>query len=87
MLNFYDINGKQEHIKTIPVMDELESVVILSKEHSSLLLGIAAVSNTGAVVGKKRARAADEAQVLLTGGLKGLIRAFRLTYDVRQSLQ
>lgn len=81
VLNFYSINGKPAHLKTVPVMDELEGVQLLNAAHSAVLLG--AASKTSAK-GKKRSRDAELVQrVLVTGGLKGVLRLFTVSYEVR----
>jgi len=81
VLNFYSIQGKPSHLKTVPVMDELEGVVLLSAAHSAALLGASA--GAGAA-GKKRSRESDSGErVLVTGGLKGVLRLFKVTFEVR----
>lgn len=78
VLNFYSIKSKPEHLKTVPVMDELESVVLLSPAHSAAILGA-----VKPVAGKKRSRESDSVDhVLVTGGIKGILRVFKVTCEV-----
>lgn len=82
VLNFYSLQDKNTHIKTVPVMDELESVLILDASDSAALLGS---SFTGGVAGRKRARDGDGNAVelvVITGGLKGVLRLSKITYNV-----
>lgn len=86
-MNFYDLN-EQKHLKTVPVMDELEGVVILDYKHSRELLSAEEYSSRGVVQHpekKKRGRSdvsADDSFVVITGGLKGVIRIFKISIEV-----
>ena len=64
------------HIKTIPVMDELSAVILLSKQDSASILNS---SSSGARrKGETSSISAPSVHVLVTAGQKGLLRLFRM---------
>lgn len=82
VLNFYSLAGKPEHLKTVPVMDELEGVLLLTAQHSAAILGAAVAS------GKKRSRETGYIErILVTGGLKGVVRMYKVSFEVRDCLR
>jgi U3 small nucleolar RNA-associated protein 13 len=90
VLNFYNLQDKNTHLKTVPIMDELESVVLLSSVHSAALLGSspAAGSAKAGAVSKKRAREGGVKElVLLTGGMRGSLRVLKISYEAGSMTQ
>lgn len=69
MVNFYDLR-EYKHIKTVPVMEELEGVVLLNEEHSAQLLSATA---TPASKAKN-----THTHVLVTAGEAGVLKFFKV---------
>lgn len=83
-MNFYDLN-ELKHLKTVPVMDELEGVVVLHPRHSRGVLAANREVANHATDNKKRGRAdaiANDPFVVITGGLKGAVRVFKIMIEV-----
>jgi U3 small nucleolar RNA-associated protein 13 len=85
VMNFYELRGRT-HVKTIPVMDEMEGVLFLNQKHSEALL---AAFGTQVDHGKSKKRSREDrdseagsTHVVLTAGLKGFIRVLKITYNV-----
>lgn len=80
MLNFYELIS-YKHIKTVPIMEELEGVVTLSREHSKELLGEAApLKKVGGM-----SSGASGPFVLLCAGEKGIVRLFNVSCKNRDA--
>jgi hypothetical protein len=88
ILNFYDLST-HKHLKTVPIMEELEGVVTLSKARSDDLLGVAAASSGSAVSKRKKGSSssssssvasAARAFVLVCAGEKGVVKFFSVAY-------
>ena len=61
-------------MKTVPVMDELATVIALDEAHSSAVLGVARSKKA-----KKAKAAADvDTFVLIAAGLKGVLRMYKI---------
>ena len=61
-------------------MDELEDVVILNSHHSSAIIDANVASKSNRRNGKKRSREDDITDhVLITGGIKGILRVFTVS--------
>lgn len=67
VVNFYNLRD-YSHIKTVPVMEELEGVVLLNEAHSALLLGSAAPKSKGV-----------RYHVLVTAGEAGVLKFFKVS--------
>jgi len=67
VVNFYDLRN-YAHIKTVPVMEELEGVILLNEAHSALLLGSAASKSKGV-----------RQHVLVTAGAAGVLKFFKVS--------
>jgi hypothetical protein len=72
-LNFFELRTFK-HIKTVPLMDELEGVIVLNAKHSAALLNQpkSAAKKTG-----------TSEHVLVTAGGKGVLRILRVSMTVR----
>jgi WD40 repeat protein len=86
VMNFYELRGRT-HVKTIPIMDEMEGVQFLNPKHSEALLTALGAQGVDHGKGKKRSRDDRDAEtgsthVVLTAGLKGFIRVLKITYNV-----
>jgi len=90
VMNVYTLRGYR-HVKTIPVMEELEGVVMLTPRHARVVLGREAPAKglpSSASKGKKDGKAAAAAAaaaaglvevVAVTAGIKGVLRVFHLS--------
>lgn len=67
MLNFYELRDKK-HVKTIPVMDELEALVVLDSDASRTVLQSLSLD--------KKGKAAPQQHVLVTAGAHGVLRVY-----------
>lgn len=75
VLNCYDLNGFV-HLKTVPVMDVLDCIVLLNDNHSNQLI---AVNNKNAKNTNKK--------IAIVAGEKGLLRMFSIEFSVRNDSQ
>lgn len=66
MVNFYELRG-YTHIKTVPVMEELEGVAILSAAHSQQIL---------AATGDSQQQDYSASLLLVTAGEAGVLKFF-----------
>lgn len=67
MVNFHELR-EYKHIKTVPVMEELEGVVLLNQAHSAEILGsLGSAGKIGAGT-----------HVLITAGEQGVLKFFRV---------
>jgi hypothetical protein len=78
VVNFYELRG-YTHIKTVPVMEELEGVAILSAAHSQLIFPPAF-----AVLGRPRGAPASSQLVLVTAGEAGVLKFFAFSMQGRE---
>ena len=90
VMNVYTLRGYR-HVKTIPVMEELEGVVMLTPRHARVVLGreapakgLPSSGSKGKKDGKAAAAAAAAAAglvevVAVTAGIKGVLRVFHLS--------
>jgi hypothetical protein len=78
VLNLYDAT-KLMHLKTVPLMEELEAVVSLSVESSKALLGTSAQGHS---ILKRKAGASSIKYAIITAGERGLLRVCRVEYEV-----
>ena len=87
VMNVYTLRGYR-HVKTIPVMEELEGVVMLTTRHARAVLGREAPAKglpSSASKGKNDGKAAAAAAtglveaVAVTAGIKGVLRVFHLS--------
>lgn len=69
-MNFYDLRD-YSHLKTVPVMEELEGVILLNEAHSAQILQSSAEGYTKS--------AATRAHVLVTAGEQGVLKFFKVT--------
>lgn len=69
------------HLKTLAVLEELESVLILPPSVESYFL---TNNNSGIQHSKKRKQASSlsNESILITAGEKGILRFFRVQYEV-----
>lgn len=74
MVNFFDLR-QFTHIKTVPVMEELEGVVLLNEAHSTQLL-----SSINSAIPK-----GSRAHVLVTAGGSGVLKFFKVTLSAKDS--
>ena len=65
-----------KHIKTVPLMDELEGIIILNEVHTRDILNLKAPS-------VKTTSVPLSDHILVTAGNKGIIRILRVTMKVR----
>ena len=94
VLNFYDIH-KHVHLKTVLVMDILETVVVLSKEHSEKILGryeerkpssssnSKRSSHTGASSSSSSSSSSTTRCLVLSAGEKGYLYVHVIAFQVR----
>ena len=79
-------------LKTVPIMDELSSVVFLNHMHSSLVLGLGEEKEKGKGnlkvnrEGKDMDRRGRISQVLVTAGQRGLLRIYHVEMEGERSL-
>ncbi len=71
VINVYQVQNNYAHVKTIPVMDELETVVIVHNEHAKKLFK----SKT------KTSSSSASLYYLLVAGQQGIIRIY--TIDIK----
>jgi hypothetical protein len=96
VLNFYELRSFI-HVKTIPVMDELEGVVILNEEHSRKILDPRGSGGNAAGAERERDRkdkskrkstvpdappSLSTSHVLITAGSKGLLHVYNIIVKV-----
>jgi hypothetical protein len=89
VLNFYELRH-MAHVKTVPVMDELSSVVVLNEIDSKRLLKMFMSSEIyegtenlkSTKKGSKVKEVDSNVNVLVTAGAKGLLRIFRVEMKV-----
>jgi len=89
VLNFYELRH-MAHVKTVPVMDELSSVVVLNETDSKRILKIFTSSEIyegtenlkSTKKGSKVKEVDSNVNVLVTAGAKGLLRIFRVEMKV-----
>ena len=88
VMNVYTLRG-YHHVKTIPVMEEMEGVAMLTHTHAQLVLGRAATAGVPlgtAAKGKNDKKrdslggpaAGQMEAVVVTAGIKGVLRVFHL---------
>ena len=75
VLNFYELR-ENAHVKTLAVMEELESLIILKREHSDRLLASMGVKSSSS------SSSASKAHVLVAAGERGVLRLFKLFIKV-----
>lgn len=73
MLNFYELRSFK-HLKTVPLMDELEGVIVLTAKHTHAILGRTA--------GKSKKSGYTES-IVISAGSKGVLRILRISMTVR----
>ena len=73
-MNFFELRTFK-HIKTVPLMDELEGILVLNDAHSKVIRNL---KNSG-----KNVRTTLSDHILITAGNKGIIRILRVTMNVR----
>lgn len=71
------------HLKTVPLMEELEAVVSLSMESSKPFLG---TPESGRNNLKRKAGLNTVKYVIITAGARGLLRICRVDYEVTPEL-
>ena len=71
VINVYQVQNNYAHIKTIPVMDELETVVVVHNEHAKKLFKSNAKTSSGS----------SSLYYLLVAGQQGIIRIY--TIDIK----
>ena len=72
-MNFYELK-EFAHIRTVPVMEELEGVLLLNQAHSMQLL-----SNSGASSNKNnKSNSKLNVHVLVTAGAAGVLKFFKV---------
>lgn len=77
-MNFYEMRDKKL-LKTIAVMDEVESAVFLGAQHSLTLLGYGSgPGSSSSSSGKKKD---SSAHVLIIGGEKGIVRLYKVVLE------
>jgi WD40 repeat protein len=87
VLNFYELRHGI-HVKTVPVMEELSSVVVLNDSDSKRVLELTRgkdMDTTKSSSSKKASNLEDKVcgvHVLVTAGAKGILRLFRIEMKV-----
>lgn len=74
VLNFYDSQDLR-FLKTVAVMEVLEGVIFLNKEHSQSFLGRSDVMRD---IGRSSRQIGNVVEVVITAGETGLLRLFRV---------
>jgi hypothetical protein len=78
VVNFYELRG-YTHIKTVPVMEELEGVAILSAAHSQQLLATAFAEHASS-----SSTPVSSQLVLVTAGEAGVLKFFAFSMQGRE---
>ena len=73
-MNFFELRTFK-HIKTVPLMDELEGILVLNDAHSKVIRNL---KNSA-----KNVRTTLSDHIVITAGNKGIIRILRVTMNVR----
>jgi hypothetical protein len=79
VVNFYELRGFT-HVKTVPVMEELEGIAILNSEHSQQLLSSSSGITAAAGKGGKASKL-----VLATAGEAGVLKFFAFEMASREA--
>jgi hypothetical protein len=73
------------HLKTIPIMEELESVIVFDIEATKQLIKSSAVADKTELLSLlNKSSSSTLVNVVAIGGAKGIIRFFILWVDVRE---